>query len=234
VSTIKVMSCGAVQSMVTALGAEFEQATGHKLDLNFGTAGALRERLKGGEAADLVILPAATVEAMEKNGAFVPGSRTDLGRTVTGVAVRAGAPAPDISTPEAFKKALLDAATVSYTDPKAGGSSGTMFAGLLEKLGIAEAVSKKAVLGNRGFEVAELVAGGKAEIGTTFISEILTVPGARVVGPLPGDLQNANTYTAAIPAGSALPEVAAALLRALTDPASRSRWTAAGLEPAFP
>ena len=233
-STIKVLSCGAVQSMVTALGAEFEQATGHTLDLNFGTAGALRGRLKGGEAADLIILPATTVEAMEKDGAFVPGSRTDLGRTVTGVAVRAGAPAPDISTPEAFKKALLDASTISYTDPKAGGSSGTVFAGLLEKLGIAEAVSKKAVLGERGHHVAELVASGKAEIGTTFISEILTVPGARVVGPLPGELQNANTYTAAIPAGSAFPEVAAGLLRTLTDPASRSRWTAAGLEPAFP
>ncbi len=140
---------------------------------------------------------------------------------------------PDISTPEAFKQALLKAKTVAYSDPKAGGSSGTFFAGLLDKLGIAEAVNKKAVLGKRGYEVAMAVAQGRAEIGTTFISEILTVKGVKVAGPLPGELHNANTYTAAIPAGSASRAAAMALLRALTDPATRERWTAAGLEPAF-
>lgn len=233
-TAIKVLSAGAVEGMVKAIGADFEKATGHRLDLNFGTAGALRDRLKGGEAADFVIVPAAIAEAMDKAGAFVPGSRTDLGRTVTGVAVREGAPLPDISTPEAFKQALLDAATVSFTDPKAGGSSGNNFIGLLDKLGIADAVHKKAVLGNRGFDVVTLVAAGKAEIGTTFISEILIVPGAQLVGPLPAALQFANTYTAAIPVGSASRDVAAAFLGALTDPASRGRWTAAGLEPAFP
>ena len=124
---IKVMSAGAVKSMVTALGAEFERETGHKLDLNFGTAGALRERLEGGEAADLVILSESAIAALDKTGMFVPGSITDLGRTVTGVVIREGAPIPDISTPEAFKQALLAARTVAYTDPKAGGSSGTLF-----------------------------------------------------------------------------------------------------------
>ena len=140
---------------------------------------------------------------------------------------------PDISTPEAFKQALLKAKSVAYTDPKAGGSSGTFFAGLLDKLGIAEEVNKKAVLGKRGYEVAQSIADGKAEIGTTFISEILTVKGVKVAGPLPGELHNANTYTAAIPAGSASCDAAMALLRALTNPATRERWSAAGLEPAF-
>jgi molybdate transport system substrate-binding protein len=232
--TIKVMSAGAVQAMVTALGLEFERASGHKLALNFGTAGSLRERFKAGEIPDLLILSASFMEALDKDATFVPGSRTDLGRTVTGVAVKEGAPAPDISTPEAFKRALLSAKSVAYTDPKAGGSSGTFFAGLLENLGIADAVARKAVLGKRGFEVAELIAAGKAEIGTTFISEILTVKGVRVVGPLPGALHNVNTYTAAIPAGSPSRDAAAAFLRALTNPAHAARWTAAGLEPAFP
>jgi molybdate transport system substrate-binding protein len=227
------MSAGAVMSMVTALGDEFARATGHKLDLNFGTAGALTERLKAGETADLVILSASAIETLEKTGMFVPGSRKDLGRTVTGVVIKDGAPLPDISTPEAFKQALLKARTVSYTDPKAGGSSGTAFAAMLEKLGIADAVNKKAVLGKRGHEVATLVAEGKAEIGTTFISEVLPIKGAKVVGPLPGDLHNANTYTAAIPVSSPARDAAAALLRALTDPATTGRWTAAGLEPAF-
>jgi molybdate transport system substrate-binding protein len=232
-SDLKVMSAGAVMSMVTALGDEFARATGHKLDLNFGTAGALTERLKAGEKADLVILSASAIETLEKTGMFVTGSRTDLGRTVTGVVVKDGAPLPDISTPEAFKRALLKARTVSYTDPKAGGSSGTAFAAMLDKLGIADAVNKKAVLGKRGHEVATLVAEGKAEIGTTFISEVLPIKGAKVVGPLPGDLHNANTYTAAIPVSSPARDAAAALLRALTDPATGGRWTAAGLEPAF-
>jgi molybdate transport system substrate-binding protein len=163
----------------------------------------------------------------------VPGSVTDLGRTVTGVAVREGSPVPDISTPEAFKQALLKAQTVAYTDPKAGGSGGIMFAAMLDKLGIAEAINKKAVLGKRGAEVAASIAEGRAEIGATFISEVLPQPGVVVVGPLPGELHSANTYTAAIHAGSKERETALALLRALTDPSTRDRWTAAGLEPAF-
>ena len=140
---------------------------------------------------------------------------------------------PDISTVEAFKHALLNARTVAYVDPKAGGSSGTMFAAMLDKLGIADAVNKNAVLGGGGHDVAVSVAEGRAELGTTFISEVLPVKGAQVIGLLPGDLHNSNTYTAAIHAGSAKAEAARAFLAALTDPANRARWTAAGLEPAF-
>jgi molybdate transport system substrate-binding protein len=231
--TIKVLSAGAVQSMVEALGQEFERASGNTLDLIFNTAGSLRDRVKSGEAADLVILSESIIAALDKSGMFVPGSIINLGRTVTGVAVREGAPVPDISTPEAFKQALLKAKTVAYTDPKAGGSGGIMFAAMLQRLGIAEAVNKKAVLGKRGTEVARSIAEGRAEIGTTFISEVLPVKGVKVIGPLPGELHTANTYTAAIPAGSPNHATATALLRALTDPATRARWLAAGLEPAF-
>ena len=231
--TLKVLSAGAVQSMVEALGREFERASCIKLDLIINTAGSLRDRVAAGEQADLVVLSQSAIAALDKDGRFLPSSVTDLGRTVTGVAVREGAPAPDISTPEAFKQALLKAKSVAYTDPKAGGSGGIMFAALLGKLGIAEAVNKKAVLGKRGAEVAASIADGRAEIGTTFISEVLPVKGAKVIGPLPGELHNANTYTAAIPATSALQAEAKDLLRALTDPATRERWTAAGLEPAF-
>ena len=230
---IKVLSAGAVQSMVMALGAEFERESGHKLNLTFNTAGSLRERIANGEQADLVILSESAIAALDKPGMFVPGSITDLGRTVTGVAVKEGAAVPDISTPAAFKQALLNARTVAYTDPKAGGSSGTFFAGLLDRLGIADEIKKKAVLGQRGHDVALSVADGRAEIATTFISELLPQKGVKVVGPLPGDLHNANTYTAAIPAGSAVRDAATAFLRKLTDPATAARWTAAGLEPAF-
>ena len=231
---IKVMSAGAVKSMVSALGVEFERESGKKLDLNFGTAGSLRERIKNGETSDLVVLSESAIAELVKLGLLVTGSVTDLGRTVTGVVVREGAPQPDISTPEAFRQALLNARSVAYTDPKAGGSGGIMFAELLQKLGIAEEINKKAVLGKGGHDVATSIAEGRAELGTTFISEVLPVKGAKVVGPLPGELHNANTYTGAIHACAALPEDAGTFLKKLIDPTTRSRWVAAGLEPAFP
>ncbi len=214
---IKVMSTGAVEPMVKMFAPVFERETGHKANLNFGTAGGLRARLEKGEQADLIILPAAAIETMEKAGAIVPGSRTDLGRTVTGIAIKEGAPAPDVSTPEAFKQALIKARGVSFSDPAAGGSSGTYFAGLLQKMGIADEVNKKAVLGKRGYEVAQAVVDGRVDIGTTFISELLTVPGVRILGPLPGELYFANTYTAGISAESRQQDAAKALLRVLTN-----------------
>jgi molybdate transport system substrate-binding protein len=230
-ATVKVLSAGAVKSMVQALGAEFERETGNKLDLNFGTAGSLRDRLKGGETSDLVILSESIIADLGKLGLFA--GATDLGRTVTGVVVKDGAPTPDISTPEAFKQALLNARAVAYTDPKAGGSGGTVFVGLLEKLGIASEIGKKSVLCKGGWDVCAAIVDGRADIGTTFISEVLPVKGAKVAGPLPGYLNNTNTYTAAIHVKATSPEGAGALLHFLTNPAKRERWIAAGLEPAF-
>src|SRR5437016_2854124 len=211
------MSAGAVKSMIAALGAEFERETGNKLDLNFGTAGSLRERIRNGEVADLVILSESAIDEVAKLGLVVSETCTDLGRTVTGVVVREGAPVPDISTPHAFMQSLLKARSVAYTDPKAGGSGGIMFSALLLKLGIADEINKKAVLGKGGHDVATSIAEGRAEIGTTFISEVLPVKGAKVVGPLPGELHSANTYTAAIHSRAASREGAEALLRKLTD-----------------
>jgi len=234
VADITVMSTGAVEPMVKLFAPAFERESGHKAHLIFGTAGGIRARLDAGERPDLLILPAANMEAMDKAGKLLPGTRTDLGRTVTGIAIKDGAPAPDVSTPAAFKQALVEAKGVSFSDPAAGGSSGTYFAGLLQKMGIADAVNKKAVLGKRGYEVAQAVVDGRAEIGTTFISELLTVPGVRILGPLPGELYFANTYTAGIPVESRQQEAAKALLRVLTNQRTRGEWTKAGLEPAFP
>jgi len=231
--TIKVLSAGAVKSMVQALGPEFERASGNKLDVAFAPAFAQRERIVNGESADLVIVSQSIVAELEKLGLVVAGSARNLGKTVTGVIVPEAAPAPDISTVEAFKQALLAAKSVAYTDPKAGGSGGIMFAGLLERLGIAEAVNAKAVLCKGGFDVSTTIAEGRAAIGTTFISEALPVKGVKIVGPLPGPLHNTNVYTAAIHQAAVARDGAAALLRALTDPATRARWSAAGLEPAF-
>lgn len=231
--TVKVLSAGAVRSMIEAIGPEFERASGHTLDVAFAPAFAQKERIISGAAADLVIVSESIVADLEKLGLVVPGSARNLGRTVTGVIVPAGAPAPDISTVEAFKRALLNAKSVAYTDPKAGGTGGIMFAALLDRLGIADAVNAKAVLCKGGLDVSIKIAEKRAEIGTTFISEALPVKGAKVVGTLPGELHSANTYTAAVHKTAKEPTAAAAFLKALTDPATRDRWAAAGLEPAF-
>jgi len=219
--------------VVEAIGAEFEHSSGNTLAVTFATAFAQRERIVNGETADLVIVSESIVADLEKLGLVVAGSARNLGRTVTGVIVPEGSAVPDISTVEAFKQALLNAKSVAYTDPRAGGSGGIIFAALLQKLGIADAVNAKAVLCKGGLDVSTKIAEKRAEIGTTFISEALPVKGLKVVGPLPGELHNANTYTAAIHSAAKEPEAAAAFLKALTDPATRARWTAAGLEPAF-
>jgi molybdate transport system substrate-binding protein len=231
---IKVMSAGAVKSMVAALGAEFERESGTTIEYNFGTAGALRDRVKGGETADLVIVSESAIAELMTLGHVFGQTVTDLGRTVTGVIVREGARKPDISTPDAFKQALRDARTIAYTDPKAGGSGGIMFVGMLEKLGMLDEVNAKAVLGKGGFDVSQIVADGRAELGTTFLSEALPVKGLTIVGTLPGALHNANTYTAAVHTKAVNRPGAEAFLRKLVAPATRGRWSEAGLEPAFP
>jgi molybdate transport system substrate-binding protein len=231
---IKVMSAGAVKSMVAALGAEFERESGTTIEYNFGTAGALRDRVKGGETADLVIVSESAIAELMTLGHVFGQTVTDLGRTVTGVIVREGARKPDISTPDAFKQALRDARTIAYTDPKAGGSGGIMFVGMLEKLGMLDEVNAKAVLGKGGFDVSQIVADGRAELGTTFLSEALPVKGLTIVGTLPGALHNANTYTAAVHTKAVNRPGAEAFLRKLVAPAMRGRWNEAGLEPAFP
>src|ERR1044071_1171141 len=142
---IKVLSAGAVRSIVTDLAQAFEQQTGHKVALAFGTAGQTRKRLAE-QPADVVILTDAAIDESAAQGAVVAGSRTDIGRTGMGVGVRDGAPKPDISTPEAFKQVLLAAKSITYVDPAQGATSGIHFAGILKSFGIAEAMQPKTTL----------------------------------------------------------------------------------------
>jgi molybdate transport system substrate-binding protein len=193
------------------------------------TAGQVRAKVEAGEAVDLAIASSGFMAELVKAGK-APAS-TDLGRIGMAVAIREGASAPDVSTPEALTKALLAARSVSYTNPAAGGTAGLYFAGLLQKLGIAEEVNKKAVLSTGGRNAAEKVAKGEAELGITFPSEINPVKGAKVAGMLPASLQNYVTYAATIPATSRNADAARAYLTALTTASSRERWIAAGFEP---
>lgn len=227
---IKVLSAGAMKAMVSELGADFTRETGHTLAVTSGTVGQLRDKLLAGEAADVVVLSDTAIDQLVGQDHLARGSRVDIARTGMGVAVREGAPKPDISTPEAFKRTLLAAKSITYVDPKSGGTSGIYFAGLLERLGIADAMKPKTVLRPGGGYIAELVARGEAELAVHQISEIVPVKGVTLVGPLPRDLQKVTVYSAGLPARGTNAEPAKAFVEFMTRPAFKSRLDAAGLD----
>lgn len=226
---LKMLSAGATEGPVTALLSEFTRASGHEVDVQFGTVGALRDRFLGGEKTDVIALSTVALQALEKEGRFVAGSLVEFGRASCGVAVRDGLLTPDISTPEAFKRALLNARSVGATDPAQGGSSGIYLVKLFERMGIADAMKGKMVLGKAGRDVAYAVATGRAELGITFTSEFVPIEGVKVVGPLPKEYEYVNGYGAAIALGAAA-EPARALLSFLTSPSSKECFKAFGLE----
>lgn len=226
---IKILSAGAMKTIVTELGEAFKQETGHTLSMTFDTVGAQSKRLSGGEAADVVVLTDVAIDQLEGQGLVVTGSRVDIARVGVGVAVREGAPRPDISTPDALKQTLLSAKSLVYVDPARGATSGVHFASVLQRLGIADAVKSKTILIPTGF-AAEVVARGEAEVCVHQISEILPVKGVTLVGPLPRELQKVTTYSAALPARAAGNEPAKAFVEFLARPAFKARLAAAGLD----
>jgi molybdate transport system substrate-binding protein len=227
---IKVLTAGAFKQVVLALVPEFEKATGHKVALDNDTVGALVKRIEGGEAFDVAIVSPAALDKLAKEGKTAPGA-VALARVGIGVVVKEGAPRPDITTVEAFKQTLLAAKSVAYIDPAAGGSSGIYVAGLLDRLGIADAVKPKAKL-IKGGAVAEHVVAGEAEIGIHQISEILPVKGAVLVGPLPPEIQNFTVYAAGVGAAARDGEAAKALIAFLSGPAAVPVLKAKGMEAA--
>jgi molybdate transport system substrate-binding protein len=228
---IKVLTAGAFKQVLLMLVPDFEKQTGHKVVVQNDTVGALAKRIEGGEVFDLAVLTPAAVNDLSSKGKFVAGSRTNLGRVGVGVVVKEGAPKPDISSVDAFKKALLAANSVAYIDPAAGGSSGIYVAGLLDRLGVAAEVKPKAKL-IPGGAVAEHIARGEAELGIHQISEILPVKGVTLVGPLPADIQNYTVYAAGLGAHGKESEAAKALLKTLSGPAAADVLKSKGMEPA--
>jgi molybdate transport system substrate-binding protein len=226
---IKVLSAGAFKQVLLALLPEFEKQTGHHVTLENDTVGALTKRIEAGESFDLAVLTPAAIDGLAGKGKFAAGSRKDLARVGIGVVVKEGAPKPDISSDEAFKKALIAAHSIAYIDPAAGGSSGIYVAGMLEKLGIAAEVKGKSKL-IAGGAVAAHIANGEAELGIHQISEILPVKGVTLVGPLPADLQNYTIYAAALSTNAKEPDAAKALLATLTGPAAAGVLKSKGME----
>ncbi len=227
---VKVLTAGAFKTVLLSLVPAFEQQTGHKVTVDNDTAGGLVKRVSGGEAFDLVVLPPAGQTQLGKEGK-VTLPYTALARAAIGVAIKQGSPVPDISSVAAFQNTLLAAKAVAYIDPAAGGSSGIYLTQWFEKVGIADRIRPKAVLVPGGL-VAERVVNGQADIAMQQISELIAVPGAQLVGPIPAEIQNYTVYAGSISTQVRDAAAAQALLRYLASPAAQAMLKDKGMEAA--
>ncbi len=234
---LKVLSAGALRAVLQQLAPEFEKSSGHKLSIEFATAGGVEQKIAADEAIDVAILNKPRLDKLVSRAKIVGGSTAVLAHAQIGVAVKTGMPRPDISSVEGFKKSLLAAKSIAYVDPASGGTSGIHLAQVFEKLGIAAEVKPKTRLvsasaGQGSPRVGEAVAKGDAEIGIQPISELMEVEGIDVVGPLPAELQSPDLiYVAGSPAVSEQPIAAKALIDFLAGPAAARVYKAKGLEP---
>ena len=226
---IKVLSVFPVQAVVTDLAELFRQETGHTVTLTFTTSGVIRQKLAAGEPVDVIILNDYEIDELVGQGVVATGTRTDIARFGMGVVVRRGAPLPDISTPQALRQTLLSAKSIVYGNPDRT-RGGAHFAGVLQRLGIADAVKGKTLLSNGGTASSEAVAKGKAELSVQGISKDILVEGVRVAGPLPKDLQKFMTLSAGLAARSAVPGAARAFIAFLARPSFRPKYAQAGLD----
>ncbi len=222
---IKVLSGGAMRSLMIEIVPLFEGASGIKVEIEFRLTSVLKKEIEDGAIFDLALLPRPELDALVQAGKIRAGSAVDVTRSAVGLAVRAGAAKPDIATVAAFTRTLIAARSIAYSD----GPSGAYIAALLERLGIAGAMKPKTKL-TRG-PVAELVASGEAEIGMQQIVAILPIKGAELVGPLPSELQNVIIYAAGIAAHARKPEAARAFIDFMIAPGALRLIRAKGMEP---
>lgn len=229
---LHVLSGGAAQGVVTALAAEFRTASGYEIDGTFGAVGAMKEKLLDGAPADVLILTRALIDELADAGQVVPETRADLGRVRTGVAVRAGDPAPDVSSADGLRTALRAADAIYFPDPRRA-TAGIHFTRVLEQLGIAaEVAARLSTHPNGATAMRELAkAAGARPIGVTQITEILNTPGVTLAGPLPREFELATVYTAAVCAGAAAPDAAKRLVALLAGEAQGALRARAGFEP---
>jgi molybdate transport system substrate-binding protein len=223
--TIKILSGGAMRSLMVEIVPLFERASGTKVEIEFRLTSVLKKEIEEGAIFDIALLPRPELDELVRAGKVADGATADVTRSAVGLAVRSGTPKPDISTVAAFKNALLAAKSISYSD----GPSGAYIAGLLQQLGIAEAMKPKTKLTSR--PVAELVAAGEAEIGLQQIVAILPVKGADLVGPLPAELQNVIIYAAGLATGAKASAAARAFVAFTKTPQAERLIRAKGMEP---
>lgn len=224
---IAVLATGATKEIILELIPQFEKSSGYKVVTTWtGTAG-IRKRIGDGEVYDLIIVGAPVIDAFIQQGKVASGSRTELMKSAVGVAVRAGAPRPDIGSPEAVRNALLTAKSIGYST----GPSGDHVLSLIERFGITDQIKPKLKQVPTGARMETIIATGEAEIGFQQISELIRAPGINYVGPLPSDIQKITVYSAGIHASAKQPEAARALVNALTGSTAASVIKHHGMEP---
>jgi molybdate transport system substrate-binding protein len=226
---VTVLTSVALTSALDELAPQFERATGNKLKITYSLIADIKKRVIAGETADVIMLSRPAMEDLQKQDKFVSGSIVDVAGTPVAIAVKAGAPKPDISTADALKRSLLAAKSIVYADPAKGGASGVYFAQVIDRLGIAEQLKSKTIL-VPGAQSGDVVAKGEAEIGVAQASEIVPVSGAQLVGPLPGEFASVTQFTAAIGAGSKSTEAAKSLIEFLTGPSATALLKAKGFQ----
>ena len=224
---ITILASNGVKAAVVELIPQFENETGHKLKFTWGASNLLAKQVESGEAFDVVIVTPSLIKGLIQQGKVVDGSAVNLARVGLGVAVKQGAPKPDISTVEAFKSTMLNAKAIAYTT---AGQSGLHFISVTEKLGIADQVKAKGKT-IPGGAAAEFIVKGEADTAVQLIPELASVPGVEVVGPFPAELQNYIVLTGGVGTNAKDKVAAQALIKYLTTPAAISVIKAKGMEP---
>jgi molybdate transport system substrate-binding protein len=225
---LRVLASIALKGAYLELAPRFEEESGVRLATEWAGTDPILKRVQAGENADLVIGPATLIDALTALGRIVRGSRADIARSGIGVAVKKGAPRPDISSGDALRRALLAAKSIAYSS----GPSGVYLAGLFERMGIAEALRPKVTQTPPGTFVGELVARGEAEIGFQQVAELFHVGDAiDFVGPLPPDIQQLTVFSGGIHAAARAPDSARALLQFLAGPGAEEVIRSKGMEP---
>jgi molybdate transport system substrate-binding protein len=222
----------ALKTVTDELLPPFERANGHTIRATYAPSGALIPRFDGGEPVDIFLTDSAAIDTLIKHGKVV-APRVDLARTGIGIAVRKGAPKPDVSTPEALKRALLAAKTVGHAAPSGGSITAAHIQAVFQRLGIASQVTPKVKLaaGGPNGRVSVLVSTGEAEIGLQQVSELMSNPGVEVIGMLPAELQQITIYSAGVTTSAREAEAAKALINALTAPSTAPIYKIKGLDP---
>jgi len=226
-SEVKVLSPHAVEAVLRALAPKVAHASGQRLTIRYDPANALKRAIENGAAFDVAIVTRPVIDELAAQGLVLRETCSDIARSGVGVAVRSGAPKPDIASPDAFKRALLAARSVVRSSE---GTSGVYFEKLLQRLGIADVLRGRIVLGPSG-RVAEMVARGEAELAVQQIPELLPVEGVDFAGPFPDALQLYTIFSAGVGAAASDRAAAAALVEALAAPSAAALFKVQGLEP---